>query len=283
MRISAIGQTAFIPKQPAFRGNWSEEKLKSGNFAPTQNKELTQITYFFRDVEGLQFIGKHFADKDKIKILVGACSTGEEAWTLQMMLGDKAQIEGFDIGRAAVAKANYGRYEIYRAYPHALVEADKHLGFGLMNSPDQKTQKKMFKEYFKQTGVNTLFKTFKVKEEKKDLIKFFQADITNLKPAVEKGAYDVLTFRNALYHLLPGLINLSMPQKEKTMAVFDNICKNINYALKPGGLFVLGRLDTDKYVGPGLFISQALEDNGFSPVLKEGQDMPIVWQKTREV
>ncbi len=283
MRIAGICQTAFIPRQPAFRGNCGYEIIPEDNLAKTQNSKLTQTTHFFRDVESLEFIGKHFANKDKIKVLVGACSSGEEAWTLQMLLGRKAKIEGFDLGKSAVNQANSGIIYIRdpeKSHDFNLGYADAYLGYEGLFYQHKAPQRAMFNEYFEKVRTKPEVATFKVKEDKKDLIKFFRADITNLKPCVEKGAYDALTFRNALYLLVSGHpIGGRVSRPPQVALVLDNACKNINYALKPGGLFVLGELSHDHDNESGQMVYRALKRNGFALAFTQDYDKVTVWKK----
>lgn len=100
-----------------FKGHYLHEKVVINNKA----HYLVQQTSFFRDLETKKFvkeyIDKTFATKDKIKILVGACSTGEECYSYAMLLDNiksKLSINGFDISSKAIKQAQSGKVLMQR-------------------------------------------------------------------------------------------------------------------------------------------------------------------------
>lgn len=103
--------------KPSFKGHLGVETIKCfGKTVP-----LIQETAFFRESSTLNFIKdyvqKTFNGKDEIKILDGACSTGEETFTLAMLfegLAKKVKITGFDLGKKAIVKAKEGSFSVSR-------------------------------------------------------------------------------------------------------------------------------------------------------------------------
>lgn len=92
-----------------FKGNISQEKV--GNLV------LKHQTSFFREINTLknlvEYLKSNFDTNKPFNILVGACSTGEEATSIKMLLGNlKANIKAFDLGENAIKKAQSGIYEI---------------------------------------------------------------------------------------------------------------------------------------------------------------------------
>jgi len=97
-----------------FRGHTHAEKYSQNGI-----EYLRQETAFLREPETLEFvknyINENFADKPKITIVVGACSTGEEIHSLNMLLGEnakKTEIIGFDLGKQAIENAKSLKFTI---------------------------------------------------------------------------------------------------------------------------------------------------------------------------
>ena len=98
--------TGTIPVQNdtvQFKGRVGHEIIKSGK----KNLTLIQETAFFREPKTLDYAVEYaknkFADASKLRIIVGACSSGEEALSFKMLMnGKKAEILGFDAGESAI-------------------------------------------------------------------------------------------------------------------------------------------------------------------------------------
>ena len=90
-----------------------------------------------------------------------------------------------------------------------------------------------------------------------------------LKPA----SADVLFFKNAMYHLTYDEDDLPKPRGE-LREILGKAVYQIEKAIAPKGLFVLGDLWRDHYLDIGDETYNALNSNGFKPVYQRS-----VWQK----
>lgn len=147
----------------SFKGHFGVEKYEKDDI-----KYLKHETGFFRDIETKEFvknyIEKNFANKDKIKILIGACSTGEEAYTYAMLLDNlksKTQIVGFDLSETSIKEAKSKKFLMQKQVkaPKGLIDAYVYLGNTLNDSylcfPHTKQlsekeieKKKLFENFF---------------------------------------------------------------------------------------------------------------------------------------
>ncbi len=173
-------------------------------------KEILDIitvpeTKFFREKVQLDAFVKHIAPTIKsspIRIASYACATGEEVYTLAMMLELKAipyQIIGFDINETYLEKARQGIYpkrelnDIPKEYHHFVEPQENHI---------------------------------KIKDNLKKNIQFKQLNL--IKPedfAPYKEMFDAAFCRNALIYF---------NDDSKLKAI-----KNITYTLKMGGYFAV--------------------------------------------
>lgn len=181
------------------------------------------VTSFFRDVEAFDdlkehlrgYIPEHRQDLDNVRVWVAGCSTGEEAYSVAIVLHElmeelqgelafRVQVFATDIDPQAIEQARYGLYprEIeYVVSPERLRRAFQPRDGGYQVCPEIR---------------NSV--TFAVHNT------FGDPPFTRL---------DLLCCRNMLIYLLPEL-------QAEIMAVF-------HYALRPGGLLFLGASET---VGP---------------------------------
>ena len=310
MKISAINNIYnFSTKSPTattFSGYDGEEIVSEDIFvSPTQRKKLTQITSFFRDPDSFEFVKRYFrysAKKDNVKCVVGACSTGEEAWTLKMILGDKADVLGFDLGSKVIERAQSGKFDIAKVaerdalFYDFLSCLDRYLAFEEPANAQEIRYKELFREYFKPTGVKKrtssrhedgyihfIAKEFRVKESKENECRFMQGDVLKLDEFIEPNSVDVFTFRNALYHLTHRTNSSGEPRPaEEITPVLDELFGKINKALAKDGLFVLGKHSTDHEKssrGVGDIVYDLLEKNRFKPVFVEYGKRASVWKK----
>ena len=110
----------------------SEEKLKNQIVEALLNNE----TYFFRDLsvfsllrgDALDALHRARAERRQLRIWCAGCSTGQEAYSIAMMIGEEParwqdwsiEILGTDISASAIEQAASGRYsqfEIQRGLP----------------------------------------------------------------------------------------------------------------------------------------------------------------------
>ena len=178
---------------------------------------LIGVTNFFRDSEIFEeiqkqvipqlFVGK--AAGTTIRVWVPGCSTGEEAYSIAILLRErmeelkehfKVQIFATDIDREAINQARAG------VYPSSIV-ADV--------SPERLAQ--FFYEEHPDGS------TYRIHKNIRDMLIFSEHDLINDPPF---SKLDLISCRNLLIYIGAEL-------QKKLMSVF-------HYALNPGGMLVLG-------------------------------------------
>ena len=181
---------------------------------------LIGVTNFFRDPEAFaalkeQVIPRLFADKDAgaaIRVWVPGCSTGEEAYSIAILLQEqmellkqsfKVQVFATDIDRQAIEQARTG------VYP-ASIAADI--------SPERLSR------FFVQEPDGT---AYRVHKSLRDLLVFSEQDVIKDPPF---SKLDLISCRNLLIYMGGDL-------QKKLMPLF-------HYALKPGGTLFLGTSET---------------------------------------
>jgi len=179
---------------------------------------LISVTSFFRDAEVWErveqtIIPKLVAGKtaeDHVRVWVAGCSTGEEAYTVAMLLADaalslpsppKIQVFATDLDEHAIAKARNGYYS-------AAETADV--------SPER-----MRRSFVPDHD------GFRVRRELRELILFAHHNVIKDPPF---SHLDFITCRNLL-------IYLNRTAQERTMSV-------LHFALDPGGFLLLGTAES---------------------------------------
>jgi two-component system, chemotaxis family, CheB/CheR fusion protein len=174
---------------------------------------LIGVTHFFRDPEAFKNLSKVLSatlrkkPKDStLRIWAPGCSTGEEAYSLAILLHEcmsslkkhfPVQIFATDIDSQAI---NLARAGVYSASVVAKLPAERLKRF-----------------FIKENGA------YRVKKEIRDMLIFAEQDLIR-DPAFSK--LDLITCRNLLIYLEPEL-------QKQLLHLF-------HYALKPGGLLFLG-------------------------------------------
>ncbi|HEX8298713.1 MAG TPA: CheR family methyltransferase [Rubricoccaceae bacterium] len=174
---------------------------------------LISVTNFFRDAEAFvafeQALPRLFAGKqanDEIRAWVAGCATGEEAYSVAMLLLEHAatlsepprvQVFATDLSGAAIQTARSG------VYPES-IEADV--------SPER------LRQFFSHLDGH-----YHVGEELREAVLFAPHSLVADPPF---SRLDVMTCRNVLIYFQPEL-------QQKALALF-------HYALRPGGLLFLG-------------------------------------------
>jgi len=179
---------------------------------------VTNETSFFRDCTQLNGFIKHvmpeiLKEKDKniikeIRIWSSASSTGEEPYTLAMMLMEKGlhlkgwriSITGSDISDGVLHSAKRGVYD----------------GYSLRNTPED-----IKKKYFLKTG-----ETYSVVKKVKDLVTFKKINMMDRLGMSSVRGVDVVFCRNVLIYF----------DDASKKAVFTHIYDS----LRPGGYLLLG-------------------------------------------
>src|SRR5262252_6391213 len=187
---------------------------------------LISVTTFFRDHDAFEALKTQvlpglFEERGldaTIRIWVSGCATGEEAYSIAMLLQEEAakhelrppiQIFGSDLDARALAVAREGRYP-------ASIEADV--------SEDR------LRRFFMREGDG-----YRVRQEVRDTILFAVHDLLKDPPF---SHVDLISCRNVLIYLDRDLQ--------------DQVCNTFHYALNPGGFLLLGASEAADNP-PGLF------------------------------
>lgn len=187
---------------------------------------LISVTTFFRDAEVFEALAKqampaifeHKEAGDTIRVWVSGCATGEEAYTVGMLLLEEAarheirptfQVFGSDLDSRALASAREGRF------PSA-IEAD--------------VNEDRLRRFFTREGDH-----YRVRQELRDIVLFSVHDLLKDPPF---SRVDLISCRNVLIYLDRDLQ--------------EQVCSTFHYALNPGGYLLLGSSETADNP-PGLF------------------------------
>ncbi|MDD3013250.1 MAG: hypothetical protein PHC34_06055 [Candidatus Gastranaerophilales bacterium] len=275
--------------------------------------QCVHYTYFFRNVETLNFVADYIEEnfKNGTNIADFGCSYGQEAYTLAMLIkkhnsDKKYKITGYDIQPDTIKIAQKGHYKL-GGYGHEIFLLDQ-----TADSNDLiGNLKQLFNESFNQASTNN-FDTrvndvYTLKPDVFDgVVDFKHGDISdighNLNLDHNTG---VVIFKNAWYHLT-GYVKYIDP-KNVNFTIVDDVTREINKSLPENGLLVVGQLardhiyDIDKPVRKivqnekiiNVYDSSPFHDilikNGFVPVfyeksdVREGAYLPSVWKKTNSV
>jgi two-component system CheB/CheR fusion protein len=172
------------------------------------------VTGFFRDPECFKALRKHLLStgsrerrtEDPVRVWVPGCSTGEEAYSLAMLLmetqGDvgsaKIQVFGTDIAEGVIDQARAG------IYPEA----------AMAGVSPQRLKRFFVKDRHR----------YQIAKAVRDACVFARHDLAKDPPF---SRMDLISCRNVLIYMGPAL-------QRRTLSVFQ-------YALKPGGLLFLGK------------------------------------------
>ncbi len=164
-------------------------KLSKGLLPIANRDSLSLETAFYRDLPSLlmarDYIETVLRFKRNVRVLDGACSTGEETWSIAMVLCDmldRVKITGFDLfNKEAITKAKKGIYPVSQATsatPQGSIDAlmllnscfdgfkDSFLAFGDVKkfNPAQRHCRDVFEHFFSEVKdknkIKTLSKSF---------------------------------------------------------------------------------------------------------------------------
>ncbi|MGY4538584.1 two-component system CheB/CheR fusion protein [Mucilaginibacter sp. UYNi724] len=188
------------------KGNATEITLLANDF-------LISVTSFFRDPEAFKIIEETVIpdiikknNTDVLKIWVAGCATGEEAYSLAILIMEylnknskniEVKIFASDISKAALDTASKG------VYPESITKT---------------VSKKRLQQFFDKEGTS-----YKIKHEIRKMLIFAQHDLTKNPPYCN---IDLISCRNLLIYL-----NTALQQKVFAM---------LHFGLKEGGYLFLG-------------------------------------------
>jgi len=174
----------------------------------------THETSFFRESQHFPAILEHARvprPGRKFRLWSAACSTGEEAWSLAMLLAtrsspDSWQIVGTDVSAPSVESANRALYALERSgtIPPELLRR------------------------FCRKGRDQYEGTFLIDASLRENVSFSVANICNPQPAL--GSFDVIVLRNVLIYF----------EAAERMRIVNNLVER----LAPGGLLVNGHAES---------------------------------------
>jgi two-component system CheB/CheR fusion protein len=179
---------------------------------------LINVTEFFRDPETFISLTKYVfpalikarPDEQSIRIWIPGCSTGEEVYSIAMVLteylqknGRQNQIQIFatDISEPAIHKARLGQYS---------------------ENISENVSKERLKMFFDKTESG-----YKINKRIRDLCLFSRHDVTGDPPFAK---LDLISCRNLL-------IYFATPLQKRIIPMF-------HYGLRPGGFLVLGKSES---------------------------------------
>jgi len=189
---------------------------------------LISVTTFFRDAEAFESLRKIVSPQlldgrdptDAIRVWVCGCATGEEAYSVAMLLLEEAnrrdlrppiQIFASDLDARALSTAREGRYP-------AAIEAD--------------VSEERLRRFFSKEADG-----YRVRQELRDIILFAHHDLLKDPPF---SRVDLISCRNVLIYL--------------DRELQEQVASTFNYALNPGGFLMIGAAESADHP-PGLFRS----------------------------
>jgi len=198
------------------------------------NMLTTNETYFFREPKHFEFFRDHILKSwrgDNFRVWSAASSTGEEAYTLAMVMAEtlgmrKWDILGSDLSTKVLKAASNGVY---------LMDRLEQMNPGLL-------------EKYCLRGVRSQSGFFRVDEKLRARTRFEQINLMKPLPA-SVGKFDVIFLRNVLIYF--------------DRATKKHVVERIASALKPGGYFFISHSEslhrvTDhlEMIKPSIFIKK---------------------------
>jgi len=215
-------------------------------------------TYFFRNGNDLRafvdvVVPSRLAERARerrLRFLSAGCSSGEEPYTLAMLLRDipalvgwELELRGVDVNPAALARARAGRYSAW----------------SLRQTDDAARDR-----FFEGGG-----RAFVVRPEVRELVSFDQRNLVEDDPELwVRGAYDAVFCRNVLMYF----------DSEVSRRIVDRIASS----LAPGGFLFLGHAETLRGVS-GRFHLRHSHDTFYYQLRDEAEGAAPAIAETRPV
>ena len=190
-------------------------------------------TYFFRNANDMDaFSGTVLPERiqrrgaeRRLRILSAGCASGEEPYTLAMLVRSQPQlaswdvrVHGIDVNPAAIARAREGRYSAWSL---------------------RQTTPALRARFFRADG-----RDFRVVDDVRALVSFEEKNLVDDDPDLwVPGSFDVVFCRNVVMYFAPE--------------VFARVVARIARALAPGGFLFLGHAETLRGVSTDYHLRQS--------------------------
>ena len=186
----------------------------------------TNETYFFREPKHFAFLAEQaipaWNNQENVRIWSAASSSGEEAYSIAMVLAERRtknwEIFGSDLSTKVLSIAEKAIYPMTRA---------------------EKIPKPYLKRYCLR-GIGKQEGFFSIAPEIRRFVKFSQINLNSTLPKV--GDFDMIFLRNVL-------IYFEVPEKKA-------ICQRLLQQLRPGGFFLVGHSESLNGIVDGLQLIQ---------------------------
>ena len=246
--VRRIARRMQVNRTNALKDYYDRMRDNSDEVEALLSDLLISVTSFFRDKEAFDTLAKLLPDVfdgketgQQIRVWVAGCATGEEAYSIGILLLEEAarhdarphiQIFATDLDVRALAAAREGRYP-------AAIEAD--------------VSETRLHRYFTREG-----DYYRVRQELRDIVLFSLHDLLKDPPF---SHVDAVSCRNVLIYL--------------DRELQEQVCNTFHYALNPGGYLFLGASETAENP-PGRFRSLDRHARIYQSTLAPGDKPPLL-------
>ncbi|WP_026621412.1 two-component system, chemotaxis family, CheB/CheR fusion protein (plasmid) [Ensifer sp. WSM1721] len=213
------------------------------------NDFLISVTTFFRDPAAFKSLAENVVPQlfdgkeagDSIRVWVAGCASGEEAYTIGILLLEEAarrgfspeiQVFGSDLDTRALGIAREGRYP-------ATIEGDL-------------TEERL-RRFFQREG-----NQYRIRRELREVVLFANHSLLRDPPF---SHLDMISCRNLLIYL--------------DRQLQQQVCSTFHYALNPGGFLFLGSSESAEHPG-GLYRTVDRESRIYRAVAGNGDRRPVL-------
>ena len=228
---------------------------------------------------------------------------------------DKLSILGFDLSKNSIADANSRKITIQtkknkinpileeHIYKYLEFQNDTFLISNTRNnlSHTEQAYKKLFDEFFELSDAKIKepffaklkrlylqittkaqlpqyeFKTATLKKNKCTNCTFKTGDIMKLKETLNGEKADIITFSNAMYHLITEeKFGIRYP-KSNAEEIIKKLAQNVKDNLNPNGIFVLGEKEFEQTLD-SVTVEKVFKEMGFRPLNKTTEHSANVYQ-----
>lgn len=209
-RLEAHGFASYGEYMALLRSGRASEEVQTAVDLLTTNE-----TYFFREpkhFELLSHVATHTRQRAQpFRVWSAASSTGEECYTIAMILADKLgdaawDVLGSDISMRVLQRARHGHYSLERG----------------RNIPPPYLKRFCLKGTADQEG------TFLVRRELRERVKFAQVNLNTVLPHI--GSFDMVFLRNVMIYFNGDTKRL--------------VSERVLQTLKPGGYLCIGHSES---------------------------------------